>query len=310
MLRQDNPALDQYLGPIYYWLDDQDVTELNINTPQQVWIERLGEAGIECKDDDRLTLFHLQGLAELIAEYNEQPFNLANPILSGHLPNGCRVQIIGPPYCAEGTLGFSIRRQTLKDLNLNDYHAMEVATWEQCWKLEQGVVERKNIIVAGGTNTGKTTLLNALLKAVPRGERIITIEDARELKPPHDNQFNLTYPRTAESHHDAIQLMMASLRMNPSRIIAGELRGSEAYTFLRIIGSGHPGSMTSVHADNPMLCFEQLALMVMQSGIGLGREEILSYVKSMIHVVVQLRRFPDGSRKVVEIYENEHTQTI
>jgi type IV secretion system protein VirB11 len=162
------------------------------------------------------------------------------------------------------------------------------------------------MIISGGTSTGKTTFLNALLQEIPPDERIITIEDTREVNPPHGNQLNLIAAKGDQGKAlITIQdLLEASLRLRPDRIILGELRGKEAYTFLRAINTGHPGSISTLHADSPSGAIEQLSLMVLQANLGLTRDEIKDYVANMIDVVIQLKR--EGSRRYISAIQYKH----
>jgi len=168
--------------------------------------------------------------------------------------------------------------------------------------LRLAVRARKNIIVSGGTSTGKTTFLNALMKEIPAHERLILIEDTPEVKLGHANAIGLVAVRGAlgESGVTVDDLLQASLRMRPDRIILGELRGAEAFSFLRAVSSGHPGSITTVHADSPRAAVDQIALMVLQAGANLGRAEITDYVGGVVDVAVQLAR-RSGRRLVSEV---------
>jgi type IV secretion system protein VirB11 len=166
--------------------------------------------------------------------------------------------------------------------------------------LEAALRAKKNILISAGTSAGKTTFLNACLKGISTEERIITIEDTREVTPPQPNRLHLLASRGGQGRAKVTpqQLLEASLRLRPDRIILGELRGAEAFTFLRAINSGHPGSITTIHADSPRLAVEQLALMVMQADLGMERPQILEYVKSIIPIVIQLRRDNQGRRSI------------
>jgi len=168
--------------------------------------------------------------------------------------------------------------------------------------LAAAVKARKNILVSGGTSTGKTTFLNALIREIPAGERLILIEDTPELHQHHDNLVGLLAVRGSqgEARVTATDLLAASLRMRPDRIILGELRGEEAYTFLRAINTGHPGSMTSVHADSAERAIEQIVLLVLQAGTQLSRDDVRHYVRSTVDVYVQLQRV-GGKRSVAQV---------
>ena len=162
------------------------------------------------------------------------------------------------------------------------------------------------MVISGGTSTGKTTFLNALLQEIPMDERIITIEDTREVNAPHGNLLNLIAAKgdQGKSLITIQDLLEASLRLRPDRIILGELRGKEAYTFLRAINTGHPGSICTLHADSPAGAIEQLSLMVLQANLGLSRSEIKDYVSSMIDIVIQLKR--EGSRRFISAIQFKH----
>ena len=168
--------------------------------------------------------------------------------------------------------------------------------------LREAVRGRRNILVSGGTSTGKTTFLNALLKEVPLHERLILIEDTPELQIAHENAVGLITARSklGEADVSAEDLLIAALRMRPDRIILGEIRGHEAGTFLRAVNTGHPGSLTTIHADSPVRAIDQLALLVLQTGIRMGWEDVVTYVKRSLDLIVQLKRGPQG-REISQI---------
>jgi type IV secretion system protein VirB11 len=172
--------------------------------------------------------------------------------------------------------------------------------------LSEAVRVRKNILVSGGTSSGKTTFLNALIREIPAEERLIFIEDTPELKLSHANAIGLIASRSrlGESEVDTNDLVTASLRMRPDRIILGELRGQEAYAFLRAVNTGHPGSMTTVHADSAERAVEQITLLVLQGGTRLSREDVLFYVRRTIDVFVHLSR-SGGRRRLTQVILNE-----
>jgi type IV secretion system protein VirB11 len=187
--------------------------------------------------------------------------------------------------------------QTERDLR-DAYAARDFAAF-----LGIAVRARKNILISAGTDTGKTTLLNALLKEIPVRERLVIIEDARELRPPQANVVRLFYSRGDQglARAGAQDLCEATLRLRPDRILLGELRGKEAFTYLRTINSGHPGSITTIHSDSPELAFEQLALMVMQGFPSIDKSLVIEYVRSIIPIVVQAKRSA-GRRFISEIH--------
>ncbi|MBB6486851.1 ATPase, T2SS/T4P/T4SS family [Rhizobium lusitanum] len=165
----------------------------------------------------------------------------------------------------------------------------------------KAIDEKFNILISGGTSSGKTTVARALLSMADARERIITIEDAQELHPPHMNQVGLIADRKEKSARSPSRLLESCLRMRPDRIIVGEIRGVEAYDFLEAINTGHPGAITTIHADSPELAFDRLALMVMRSGVRMTYGEIIHYAKKTIDLVIQVGR-RHGQRGVLEVY--------
>lgn len=303
--------IDRALEPVRRWLDDDQVVEICANGPGEIWVERFGEAAMERHELPELTEHAIRHLAERVAGYSGQSINEEHPLLSAALPSGERFQGVIPPATTAGG-AFAIRKQVIKDMRLDDYRALgsfrRVVTAGEgdlseidrqlCTDLDAGeieafirraVVNRYSILLSGGTSSGKTTFLNAILKEVPEDERIITIEDTREVKPIQRNYLPLVASKgdQGEARVSVEMLLQASLRLRPDRIFLGEIRGSEAYSFLRAINTGHPGSITTVHADSPAGAFEQLALMVMQAGLGLKREEIVAYIRSVLPIVIQ-----------------------
>ncbi len=318
--------LEAYLRPLQAWLDRADVTDILVNAPGEVWVETLGGEA-ERHAAPELTDTVLWRLAGQIAAAAHQGVNRENPLLSATLPGGARVQIIAPP-ATRGPMAIAIRKHVVNDLTLDDYAGAGAFDGARRSNLDErsevdlalqaaldagriaeflrgAVLARKNIVVSGGTSTGKTTFLNALVKEIPPPERLIVIEDTPEVRLEHDNAIGLVAVRggLGETRVTVEDLLQASLRMRPDRIILGELRGPEAYSFLRAVNSGHPGSITTVHADSPRAAIEQIALMVLQGGANLGRGEIVDYVSAMVDVAVQLSRHA-GRRIVSEVAFN------
>ncbi len=322
-LAEKGVYLEAYLRPLSAWLGRPDVTDILINAPGEVWVETLGGQTQRCPAPE-LTDTALWRLAAQIAAANHQGVNREHPLLAATLPDGARVQIVAPP-ATRGAMAIAIRKHVVNDLGLDDYAAAGAFDGVRSTGLEDrslddlqldallkagdvtgflktAVRARKNIIVSGGTSTGKTTFLNALIKEIPQTERLITIEDTPEVRLDHPNAVGLIAARGSlgEARIDMEDLLQASLRLRPDRIILGELRGPEAYSFLRAVNSGHPGSITTVHADNPRAAVDQIALMVLQAGANLGRREITDYVAGVVDVAVQLAR-RDGKRTVSQI---------
>ena len=320
--------LAQYLNVFKTYLSDPHVSEICINKPGEVWIERMGCAHMLRYENADITADMLLRLGRLVASFSDQSLSLEKPLLSAALPGGERIQFALPPAARNG-VALSIRKQVIQDMSLSDYTACgafentritdprhkdaqdrHLRTLLAEHKLQdfisQAVKARKNILVSGGTSTGKTTLLNAMLKEVDATERIITIEDTPEVRPPHQNHLSLIASKgeQAKAKLTIQDLLESALRFRPDRILLGELRGSEAYSFLRAVNTGHPGSITTIHADTPQGAFEQIALMVMQGNNSLTRDQIMTYTKSIIDIVVQLKR-TGGKRHISEIWYPE-----
>lgn len=315
--------LRSYLAPFSGMLARPDVTDIYVNRPGELWIETLGGT-IERHEAETINAAVLDRLAKQVAALSHQGISREHPLLSATLPDGARIQIVAPP-ATRGDLALAIRKHISADMSLDDYAMTgafaetrsdlctggSVASDEIRDRLARGHVSgalkgavraRYNILVSGGTSTGKTTFLNALLREIPDDERLITIEDTPELLIRHQNAIGLLAVRGAlgEAQVTADDLVSASLRMRPDRIILGELRGPEAYAFLRAVNTGHPGSMTTVHADSPQSAIEQLVLLILQTGTRLSRQDVQDYVRGTIGVYVQLARTA-GRRYVSEV---------
>lgn len=313
--------LDTYLAPLAPFLDAKDVTDIFVNRPGEVWIDTLAGRS-ERHDVPALSAPILERLAYQIAALSYQGISREQPLLSASLQNGARVQIVAPP-ATRAHMAIAIRKQVVADLSLSDVSAggafaqldalrahastngeLEALMRERRWEelLRLAVRSRKTILVSGGTATGKTTFLNALLREIPAEERLITIEDTPELNVLHDNAVGLVAARgtLGEANVSVEDLVAASMRMRPDRVIIGEVRGSEAFSFLRAINSGHPGSMSSIHADSPEGAIDQLALLILQGGTQLRREDVHDYVARTVDIYIQLSRMA-GRRFVSDI---------
>lgn len=313
--------LEAFLAPLAAALARDDVTDVYINRPGELWLET--SHGIERHEDPRLDNEALWRLARQIAAATDQGISREHPLLAATLPSGARVQVCAPP-ATRGHVSVAVRKHVVPDLGLDDYlaagafdrvgeKALSQAATDAALKgqlasgdirgfLGSAVRSRKSILISGGTATGKTTLLNALLKEAPADERIILIEDTPEIQLTHPNAVGLVAVRgrLGEASVSAADLLEAALRLRPDRIIMGEIRGAEALSFLRAVNTGHPGSITTVHASSPEGAIEQLALIAAQSGTDLGRGELKDYMCSVLDIVVQLGR-AEGERIVTDI---------
>ncbi len=313
--------LDAFLAPLADHLERDDVTDLYINRPGELWIE--GASGCERHDVPALDDASLWRLARQIAAASDQGINREHPLLAATLPGGARIQICAPP-ATRGHVVAAIRKHNMPDLTLSDYlergafarlgEAMRarqaadarlaslLAAGDTAAFLAGAVRARKTIVIAGGTGTGKTTFLNALLKEAPADERFVLIEDTPEIQLHHQNAVGLVAVRgrLGEATVSPADLVEAALRMRPDRIIMGEIRGAEAMSWLRAVGSGHPGSITTVHANTPAGAIDQLAMMAMAAGTELGRAELAEMIRATVDVFIQLGQ-EDGARLVTQI---------
>jgi type IV secretion system protein VirB11 len=311
--------LRTYLAPFAPWLERADVTDILVNKPGEIWID--GAKGFERIAAPDVTDQMLQRLAQQIAAHTSQGVSREHPLLAATLPDGARVQVVTPPATRQH-VALAIRKHVVQDLTLKDYEAggafanakragaglKSVQDADLGQMLDRGdltgffsqaVKQGRNIIISGGTGTGKTTFLNALLKEIPDTDRVLVIEDTPEVKLQHPNAIGLVAvgSELGETQIGIDELLRASLRMRPDRLMVGEIRGAEAFTFLRAVNTGHPGSITTVHADSPEGALEQIAFMTLQAGLTLTRADVIDYAKSVIDVIVQLGRH-QGRRTV------------
>lgn len=303
--------LDAYLQPFRQWLDCDTVTEILVNRPGEIWIEDSRKAQMQrieaAEIDDRL----VQRLAEQVARVSHQGINREHPLLGATLPDGARVQFCGPP-ATRRHWAMAIRRHRRLDLPLDAYDSGPIGAIPEPTLpdpaeapiafLRAAIAAKKTILISGGTSTGKTTFLNSMLGEIPSEERVVLVEDTPELRLPGANGVGLVAVKgeLGEARITANELLQAALRLRPDRIVLGELRGAESVSFLRAINTGHPGSFSTIHANSLRGALEQLALMVMQTGIGLSRADTIEYAKSVIDVIVQLDRI-DGHRQIAAI---------
>lgn len=332
------PAFRSALLPFARDLDDTAVTELVVNRPGEYWLAKQGQRHMTMVEAPDLTVKKLELLADAAGSYTMQEADIKSPLLSSVIPidlnddvpddqrGGYRVQVVKPPAVEIGMFSICIRKPALLDIDLEFYEKQGAFSSvnnpdpddsnaddqladlykRKQWHafLEMAIKQHKNIAISAGTNTGKTTALNAMLKVVPLTERVATIEDSREIKPPQPNRIHLLYSRGGQgvARVDARSLLEAALRLSPDRIIMGELRGAEAYDYLDALNTGHGGSITTIHANSPNLMFERLARMVLRADNTLSKDQVIEYARSLIDVVIQFKRGNDGRRYISEIH--------
>jgi pilus assembly protein CpaF len=291
------------LGPLEPFMQDPTVSDVLVNTYKQVYVERFGkleltEAGF--KDEG-----HLRRIIDKIVSAVGRRIDESTPMVDARLPDGSRVNAIIPPLALDGSI-LSIRRFAVDPLELEDLLTLKTLTPE-VGELLKGIVKaRLNVLISGGTGTGKTTLLNVLSRFIPGSERIVTIEDSAELQLKQEHVVRLeTRPANIEGKGEITQrdLVRNSLRMRPDRIIVGEVRGAEVLDMLQAMNTGHDGSLTTVHSNSPRDALIRLETLVALSGFSVAPGFIRRYISSALDIIIQLNRLVDGSRKVVSFQE-------
>src|ERR1041385_3694063 len=291
------------LGPLEPLLKDATITDILVNNHDRVYIERRGilqRSVIQFKDDK-----HLLHIIERMVAAVGRRIDEANPIVSARLADGSRVTAAIPPVTLDGP-ALSIRRFGGRVLTNDELLANETLTPQMLTFLCGCVRARLNMVISGGSGTGKTTLLNALSRFVPETERIVTIEDIAELMLQQRHVVRLETREANIEGSGAVtsrDLMINALRMRPDRIIVGEARGPEALDMLQAMNTGHDGSMTTMHANSPRDCFHRIETMVLMANVGLTEPVIRQQAASAIQLVIQMIRLRDGSRKVSSVAE-------
>jgi len=296
-------TLLSFLAPVRPFLDDPKVSEIMINGPNQIFIEKAGKLTLT---DARFPSHEaLNAALRNIAQYVGKMVNEDNPILEARLPDGSRIEAVIPPAAPDGP-DVSIRRffkETLTVQRLVDFGSL---TTEAAQVLECLVVMKQNIVVAGGTGSGKTSMLNALSSFIPDGERIVIIEDSREVQLQRQHVVQLeARPGDAKGRGKVSirDLFRATLRMRPDRIVVGEIRGGEALDLVQAMTSGHGGCITTVHATYPHDTLTRLETMSLMSDVELPLSALRVQLGSAINLVVQTSRLQDGSRRVTHVSE-------
>lgn len=291
------------LGPLSPLLRATDISEIMINGPDNIFVE---SNGIQYRTGVRFNgEAHLQSIIQRIVEPLGRHIDAASPMVDARLDDGSRVNAVIPPLSLDGSL-VTIRKFAAKKLTDEDLIRFGSLSRPMAEFLKEAVRSRRNILVSGGTGSGKTTLLNILSQFIPERERIITVEDSAELKLTHENLCRLeARPANIEGQGRITirDLVINTLRMRPDRIIVGECRGAEALDMLQAMNTGHDGSMTTCHANNPRDALSRLENMVMMAGFELPSSAIREQIASAINLIVQQTRMPDGSRKIVKITE-------
>jgi len=293
-------ALD--LGPLQPLMADLTISDILVNGTDSVYVERGGR--LELTDIRFDSEAELMRVIERIVSYVGRRVDEHSPLVDARLPDGSRVNAAVPPVAVDGPI-LSIRRFG-RHLTPEDLLANATLTREMLQVLKACVQMRLNILVSGGTGSGKTTLLNALSSFIPASERILTIEDAAELRLQQRHVVRLETKPVTSSSDEAIgirELVVNALRMRPDRIVVGEVRAAEALDMLQAMNTGHDGSLSTIHANSPRDAFSRLEVMVGMANPNLGVKNIRQQTTSALNLVVHVARFSDGSRKVTHITE-------
>ncbi|MBL4571597.1 MAG: P-type DNA transfer ATPase VirB11 [Gammaproteobacteria bacterium] len=314
-----------YLEKFDEYLSQPGVEEVMVNGPAKIFVEKAG-AGIKQHENLLIDMQFLESFSQLVATYSNQTINEKATLLSASLPTGERIQIVRPPSCESNMIYLSIRKPNPANLTLEDMEKAgglitrtfgtskstenngelqnKLSSKDIAGFLKLAVLSRKNIVISGGTSSGKTTLANAMMKVIPMHERIITIEDVREVDILQPNAVHLlaSKGRQGTSTAGIGELFAACLRLRPDRIMLSEIRGKEAYDFLNSVTSGHPGSITTVHADSIRYAVERLSRYIgdHESGRSITNPEI--YVRQCVDVFIQVNKnSEDGWRGITDI---------
>jgi pilus assembly protein CpaF len=291
------------LGPLEPLLQDPTISDILVNGPDRVYIEKKGilyKTEVFFKDDD-----HLMAIIERIVSKVGRRIDESTPMVDARLPDGSRINVIIPPLAIDGP-AVSIRRFGVDPLRMENLLANNTLTEEMARLCDAMVRARLNILVSGGTGVGKTTLLNILTASVPDKDRIVTIEDSAELILQQEHVVRLeTRPPNIEGRGTVTQrdLVRNALRMRPDRIVVGEVRGGEALDMLQAMNTGHDGSISTIHANSPRDAVSRLETMVLMAGFDIPSKAIREQMSSAVDVIIQMARMSDGTRKVVKVTE-------
>ena len=291
------------LGPLEMLLRDPTIDDILVNGADEVYVDRRGRlerTPVTFRDNA-----HLIQIIERIVAQAGRRIDESSPMVDARLPNGSRVNAIIPPLAVDGP-SLSIRRAKHDPLLMADLLRFGTMSLQMAGLLETAVASKRNILMSGGSGSGKTTLLNALLQYIGTSERVVSIEDTVELNFRGLHVVRLeTRPPNIEREGEVTQrdLVRNALRMRPDRIIVGEVRGPEAFDMLQAMNTGHKGSLTTIHANTPRDALARLEMMILMGGGNLTSEGMRRQISSAIDLVIQLHRFPDGTRRIVTISE-------
>jgi pilus assembly protein CpaF len=291
------------LGPLEPLLADETISDIMVNGPKQVYVERRGK--LELTDVAFRDNGHVMSVATRIVTQVGRRVDESTPLVDARLADGSRVNIIAPPLAIDGT-SISIRKFSKKSITLDSMAKSGTISPEMAVVLKIAARARLNILISGGTGSGKTTTLNAMSQMIDEGERICTIEDAAELQLQQPHVVRLeTRPPNLEGKGEITMrdLVKNTLRMRPDRIILGEIRGAEALDMLQAMNTGHDGSLCTIHANRPREALTRLENMVGMSGVSLPAKAVRQQIAAAVHMIVQVSRMRDGNRRIIAVTE-------
>lgn len=290
-------------GPLTPLMMDGEISDILINGPGEVWVDRFGKlekTAVRFDDDE-----HLWRIVDRMVSSHGRHLDKGSPMVDARLEDGSRLHAVIPPLCSRGVV-VSIRRFRVKPFSAEEIIESGFIDESMLGLLKLLVQARMNIIISGGAASGKTTLLNLISSFIPEHERVVTIEETAELRLQHPHVIPLeARPANVEGRGEVglRDLVRNALRMRADRIIVGEVRGAEVFDMLQAMNVGHDGSLTTVHANSPVDVLPRLEALVMTGSMGLDKESIRNMIRSSVHVIVHLMRFRDGSRRVVSMQE-------
>jgi len=296
-------------GPLERLLADDSVSEIMVNGPEEIWVERQGrlyQTNVQFNDESHLRRIINKMVAQVGRRIDE-----SSPMVDARLPDGSRVNAVIPPLSLSGPL-VTVRKFSNKRLDLTEMVRLGTLSSDTVDFLQRCVLAELNVLISGGTGSGKTTLLNALSQAISDSERIVTIEDAAELALKQNHVLRLeSRPKNIEGQGEVTirELVRNALRMRPDRIIVGEVRGAESLDMLQAMNTGHDGSLTTVHANSPRDALARIETMVLMAGYDLPLRAIRQQVASALDLVIHLERLEDGTRRVTAITEVQRMES-
>jgi pilus assembly protein CpaF len=288
------------LEPIVPLLRDSSLTEIMINGPDAIYVERDGKVLLTDRrfDDEN----HLLGAISALVATAGRRIDFSEPVLEARLPDGSRLTVVLPPVAVDGPM-LTIRKFAASPYGIDDLIRFGSFSLEAAGFLRASVMARANLLISGGSSSGKTTLLNALATCIPEDERIVTIEEAAELRLPQGHVCRLECIQAGEKTMTLRQLVRHAVRMRPDRLVVGEVRGGEALDMLQAMNTGHDGAMSTIHANSPRDALSRMETLMLMAGLDLPVRAIRQQLRGALHLLVHVGRMPDGRRKVLSIVE-------